>query len=218
MSETKIEKIVYFIRHGQTIGNVSRVFQHPDSPLNERGKKQAEMIAGRVVNLDFEALITSSFLRARETAEIIEKMTGKKAEVSDLFVEGIKPTSINGKSYDDEKANRVWREWEESLYSEGIRVEDGENFSDLVSRADKALSFLLGRPEKSMVVITHGYFLRTIVARVSLGNHLSGDSFRHFQKAVGMENTGLTILRYHENFEEKPSWHLWIYNDHAHLG
>lgn len=106
---------------------------------------------------------------------------------------------------------------EKSLHTHGIRVEDGENFDDLIVRADKALVFLQNMPEQSLVVVTHGYFLRTIVARVLLGELLSGEAFRNIQRTTSMENTGLTVLQYCESFEEKPAWRLWIYNDHAHL-
>ena len=65
--------------------------------------------------------------------------------------------------------------------------------------------------------VTHGYFLRTMVARVLLGAALSGEAFQHFHKVAAIENTGLTVLRYHAGVEEAPCWRLWIYNDHAHL-
>lgn len=212
-----LEKIVYLVRHGQSADNAAPVFQSLDSPLNEIGKHQAGRIADRVSKLSFETLIASPLQRAKETAGVIEKTTGKKPEFSDLFVERIKPASIYGKPFDDEQANIVWREWEKSLYTPNLRVEDGENFGDILSRADKALDFLTHRTEKSMVVVTHGYFLRTIVARVLLDNALSGEAFRNFQRSAGHENTGLTVLRYHGGFEESPRWRLWIYNDHAHL-
>ncbi len=215
--DNKIQKIVYFIRHGQSKDNVAPVFQSPDSPLNEKGKRQAESIAQRVSRLSFDALIASPFERAKQTTEAIAKVTGKKAEYSDLFVERVKPSYINGKPYTDEKANNLWREWEKSLYTPNMRAEDGENFDDLIARADKALTFLKNRTEKSLVVVTHGYFLRTIVARVLLGDLLSGEAFRNIQRTAAMENTGLTVLQYREGFEEKPVWRLWIYNDHAHL-
>ncbi|MBI3589170.1 MAG: histidine phosphatase family protein [Candidatus Liptonbacteria bacterium] len=216
-SKSKIEKVVYFVRHGQSADNVAPVFQSPDSPLNEKGRKQADSIAQRVSKLSFDVLVASPFERAKQTAETIAKATGKQPEYSELFVERVKPTYINGKPYTGGKANELWREWEKSLYTSGMRAEDGENFDDLVARADKALAFLQNRPEQSLVVVTHGYFLRTIVARVLLGELLSGEVFRNIQKTAAMENTGLTVLQYRENFEEKPAWRLWIYNDHAHL-
>src|SRR3989338_8930696 len=77
-SKSKIEKIVYFVRHGQSADNVAPVFQSPDSPLNEKGQQQAESIAQRVSKLSFDALIASPFERAKQTAEAIAKATGKK--------------------------------------------------------------------------------------------------------------------------------------------
>ena len=50
-------KTVYFVRHGQSEDNVAPVFQSPDSPLNEKGKKQADSIAQRISKLSFDALI-----------------------------------------------------------------------------------------------------------------------------------------------------------------
>ncbi len=218
MSDFKVEKIVYFVRHGESEGNTAPVFQSPNSPLSEKGKKQAELIAERVSRLSFEALIASPFERTKQTAEAIMKATGKNIEYSDLFVECVKPTSVDGKSYEDEKANTLWREWEKSQYTPILRVEDGENFDDLLARADKALAFLQERNEKSIVVVTHAFFLRTIIARVLMGEYLSGELLRRFQSVSTMENTGLTVLRYHDRFEEKPMWRFWIYNDHNHLG
>lgn len=107
--ESPTDKIVYFVRHGQSEANALPIFQGPDSPLDEIGKQQAAIIAERVSRVPFEALISSSFPRAKETAQAIGKMTGKQPEYSDLFVERIKPSSINGKPYADEHANLVWR-------------------------------------------------------------------------------------------------------------
>lgn len=128
-------------------------------------------------------------------------------------MERVKPSSLNGKSREEEKAATLWNEWEISLYTPGMRVEDGENFDDLVARADHALDFLKNRKEEKFVVVTHGYFLRMIVARVVLGETFNPVVFKHFQSKISMENTGLSVLKYRNH-----SWRLWIFNDHAHLG
>ncbi len=211
------EKVVYFVRHGQSEGNISPVFQTLESPLSAHGKEQAKRIAERVSKLSFEALIASPLARTKETAEAVSAATGKDIEYSELFVERVKPTRLNGKSYDDPEADKLWKSWENSLYTPGLRAEDGENFDDLISRADEALEYLYTRPEKELVVVTHGFFLRTIIARVLLGETLTPDSFRKLQSSIEMENTGLTVLKYGERYEG-TSWMVWIYNDHAHLG
>lgn len=217
MSENKVEKIVYFVRHGQSEDNVSPVFQSADSPLSEAGRAQAVKIAQRTMHLSFAALLSSPYPRARETAEKIGALTGKTPEFSTLFTERVKPASVDGKPFTDEIAEKIWRAWDASLYTTGVKIEDGENYNDIISRADEALEFLKERKEESLLVVTHGYFLRAVVARVVLGEALSPESFKQFQKVMSMENTGLTVLRYGGAYEEVPAWRLWIYNDHAHL-
>jgi broad specificity phosphatase PhoE len=217
MAKTEVEQVVYFVRHAQSEHNVAPVFQSPDSPLSSTGIRQAERIAERVSRLAFETLITSTFQRARETAQIIARVTRKQPELSELFVERLRPSRTNGKAYTDEKAAAIWRQWDSSFYTPGTRVEDGESSDDLIARADKALVFLSTRPERSFLVVTHSYFLRVILARVLLGYSLNGALLRHFLRGAAMENTGLTVLRYHGAFEEVPRWRLWVHNDHAHL-
>jgi broad specificity phosphatase PhoE len=218
MPNAKILKTIYFVRHGQADCNVDPVFASAESPLSEEGRKQAAYIAERVSKLSFQAIISSTFQRAKETADTIATATGKTAEYSELFVERIKPSYIDGKPHTDEKASKLWEEWQVSLFKSDMRVEDGENYDDLVSRADKALKWLSERTEESLVVVTHGFFLKTIIARILLGQFLSGDTYLNFQKSSAMENTGLTVLHYRQRPGEEPHWRLWIYNDHAHLG
>lgn len=215
--QSSADKIVYFVRHGQSNDNVAPVFQALDSPLSEEGLKQAKFIATRISKVSFDKLISSPLQRTKQTAEEISKVVSKPIEFSDLFVERVKPSSIGGKPYSDPKASQTWRDWEESLVSEGMKVEDGENYQDIIQRTDKALEYLYNQSEKTLVVVTHGYILRTLVARVLLGDTLTPESYKNFQKVASMENTGITVLSYEGAFEQDPCWRLWIYNDHAHL-
>ena len=148
----------------------------------------------------------------------IERATGRQAEFSDLFIERVKPTSINGKPYDDPAALATYESWNDSLYSGGMHIEDGENFDDMVTRVDAALAYLRGRAEHTFVVVTHGFFLRCMIARVLLGDLISGPALLNIQKALTTENTGITVMRYETGFNEGARWRMWIYNDHSHLG
>jgi broad specificity phosphatase PhoE len=64
-------KTVYFVRHGQSEGNVGMYFQGEKSPLTEFGRKQAAFVARRCKGLKIDAIISSSMERAQETAGII---------------------------------------------------------------------------------------------------------------------------------------------------
>lgn len=214
---TKQKKTVYFVRHGQSIDNASPVFQSIASPLSERGIGQAKSIAERLSTIPFETLIASPVKRAAETAGYIADRTNKEIVFSDLFVERIKPDEIDGKPWSDEVATKIWRAWEETLHTPGKRVSNGENYDDIVARADKALAFLEKRPESTIAVVTHGYFLRAIVARVLLGENLTGPIMKYFQEHASVENTAITALNYRDAFEEDYSWRLWTLNDHSHF-
>ena len=185
--------------------------------MSETGRRQAGCLAARVSKLGVQALLSSPLRRAKETAHAIAEATGLEPEYSGLFVERVKPPSINGKPFADEEAHAVWTEWNKSLYTPGMRVCGGENFDDLIARADAALAFLQARAEASMAVITHGYFLRTVVARAVLGEFLSGPMFKRFQRVAGLENTGLAAMRYGELSGGDQGWRVLFYNDHAHL-
>lgn len=198
--------------------NTTPVFQAPDSPLSAKGKEQARYIAHRFSKLSFEKIIASPFERAKQTAEIVAETTGKDIEFSDLFVERIKPTSIYGKPHTDKMAHATWEQWEMSIYNPHLRVEDGENYVDIMTRVDACLNFLRERKEDTLVVVTHGFFLRAILIRVLFGDFLTGELMKKFVRNTAMENTGITALRLHSNLDDHALWRLWIYNDHSHLG
>ncbi len=211
------KKIVYIVRHGQSEDNAAPVFQSYDSPLSDKGKSQAIKLADRTKHLEFDTLISSPQQRAKETAQVISNAAGKDIEFSDLFLERFKPTAIDGKPWDDPVANEIWRKWETSLITPGIKVEDGENFDDIIQRADKALDFLENRDEDSMLVVSHGHFIRTIIARVMLGDGLTGDFLKRFYELASLENTAITVLKFKDAYEEDYRWRLWTLNDHAHF-
>jgi len=217
MSSTELQKIVYIVRHGQSDDNVAPVFQAYNSPLSASGKEQAERLASRIEQLDFEALISSPQERAKQTAQAIALKTNKRVELSDLFIERFKPTSINSKPYDDTQALNTWRDWEKSLLNTGRKVEDGENYDDMIRRADGALDYLQRRDEKSLVVVSHGHFIRTLVARVLLGSEINPMSLKRFYNLISIENTGITVLHFRVAYEESACWRLWSLNDHAHF-
>ncbi len=191
------------------------VHQSSKSTLTPEGETQAEKIAARALSLNFDVLISSPYPRARYTAEKIGRITGKLPEFSDLFIERKKPSSIEGVSLEDKRANAVFQEWHRGFYISGSRVEDAENYEQLINRADLALDFIAQREEENLLVVTHGIFLRTMIARILLGEELTPQAHHSLQNHATMANTGITTLQY---FEDDKLWNLWTYNDLAHLG
>ena len=217
INQDKILKTVYLVRHGQSEHNIAPVYQSQDVKLSSAGRKQAKLIAERISDLKIDTLLASPLPRALETAQIIGQAIGLEPTTSEILVERITPSFIEGKPYEDTEANKLWREWEASFYTPGAHVSDGENYEDFISRIDAALEMFNRQPGESILVVSHGGFIRAIAARAALGQLLTPELMKKFNNTVGIENTGVTVLKYRAGFEDDAKWRLWSYNDHAHL-
>lgn len=214
-------KTVYVVRHSQSEGNTKSIFQPLDSPLSDKGREQATCLAERCSELGIETIFTSPTARAVMTANIIGTHIGASAVESELFQEHKRPSALIGKPLKDDSVQAMEREWIASL-SGGPRVEDSENFNDLRERAGKALDFLIAQPNEKILVVTHGIFLKMVVARAVFGPGLTGAEFLPFLHSFWMENTAFTTLwhgaQYPDGRPVNAEWVLWTWNDHAHLG
>jgi broad specificity phosphatase PhoE len=209
-------KYVYFVRHGESVGNVGNLHSHPDQELTETGHKQAAFIAERCSKLPLQALIASTYTRAQQTAHYISEKTGLSIESSDLFVECKFLSKHWAKPSDDPEAQAALQQIFDNWGKPGYRLGDEENFEDVSSRADAALQLLAERPEEHVGVVTHGLFLRNLVARALFGKELTAQQANVFYWSFRTKNTGLTILLHDEAKKPLP-WTLWVWNDHAHL-
>jgi probable phosphoglycerate mutase len=211
------KKTVYFVRHGESEHNTQPIIQADDSPLSERGHQQAQTVGERLAHLEFDVLVASPTLRARQTAEHIARATGRDIVFSDLFAERRKPTSLESKPWSDEAASTKWLQWEASIYDGGDRIENGENWDDFISRIDNALQYLLDRPEQTIAVVTHGNFLRALTVRALFGDQLNGELLKLFQERARIDNTGASKLLYRDAYNEDFAWQLVTHNDRAHF-
>lgn len=209
-------KKIYFVRHGESEGNVGPLRQSSNTPLTEKGRRQAIFIAERAKKLPVEAIIASPMKRAEETAQIIVEKVGLNLEYSNLFVERRRPSVSLGKPKDDPEMLALEKTIRDNFHSAPYaRHSDEENFEDLRDRAEKALQFLVSRPEQNILVVTHGFFLRIMLAFVTLGASLTGEECGKFIRTFETENTGLTVFEYDK---ERNRWVVLAWNDHAHLG
>lgn len=212
-----MQKVIYFIRHGESDHNKIPVFQPINSRLNNIGREQVNKVSKRFKKVSFDKIITSPINRAVETAEIIAKETGKNIEKSDLFSEMISPVVVHGKSYTDKPAMKIFEKWMKSISDPKIKVKDSENYSDLVKRVDMALDFIKNQKEDSIVVISHGFFIRLLVARIVFGETMTPENFGYFHEHIKSVNTGVTTVKYCEDYTGALGWRLVSYKDSAHL-
>jgi broad specificity phosphatase PhoE len=63
---------LYLVRHGETDWNAAgRLMSYTDGPLNANGEAQAAAVAAALAPVHWDRAISSPFLRARRTAELI---------------------------------------------------------------------------------------------------------------------------------------------------
>ncbi len=213
-------KTIYFVRHGETEGNTGNIFQGESTPLNEKGMHQAERVAERCSRIKIDAIISGALYRQQQTATTISEKIKMPFITSDLFDERRRPTSIVGRSRQDKQAVVVEEAWYRSIFEDGPRVEDGENFDDLKVRAGDALEFLASHSAESVLVVTSGNILHMLGARVIFGERFAQKEFSSLVHALYVTNSGLTLFRYIDDDPDRPShpWRIATWNDHAHLG
>ena len=96
-------KRIYLVRHGETKANLHLYVPGKEEPLNSAGFKQADVLSQRVGQLDFDIIITSDFLRAKQTVKPILEIKKQIVEIMPDFGEMFEPTSLHGLFDNDEK-------------------------------------------------------------------------------------------------------------------
>jgi broad specificity phosphatase PhoE len=197
-----------FLRHGESIGNAQSRWQgQSDYELTEKGRAQANALAKRwkLEHVHFDLAITSTLMRARETAEIVTSALNVKIETDDIWMErdigemeGLTAEEVRKKPkppyvtpYDPIGGN-------------------GEGDWALYLRAGRALHDLLKRPAGSYLVVSHGGLLNQVMnAIVGIAPHAdpSGIRFR-------FENTAFARVIY---VPYQHRWNIDTVNDRGHL-
>jgi broad specificity phosphatase PhoE len=182
------------VRHGESEGNRDRRFTtSPEVELTEIGRQQAHDVARRIKKrFQPELIISSSFLRARQTSAIIAAELNLPIEiVEDIHERDL--GSLRGESYDrlrelvklapdfDPKQGWLWR------------PEGGESYEDVRLRVTAAFDRLRGRfPEHEVVVVSHGGVM------LSMWAHITGE----WKGAHLPPNCGIVLVEHNgEQFE-----------------
>lgn len=206
-------KRVYFVRHGEAEGNALRISQDVHTPLTERGHEQAKVVAERVAQLGIEKIYTSHMGRAIDTGMYIAEVVGIKSEQSEFFGEWLNPTSLRGKSLDSEEY-KIWMDtMKEKISDPDWRYEDYENFSDITRRLEHAVELLENNNFDTILVVSHGKFLRLFLAYILNCKELTTQQYLNIVDSVTIgSNTGITLFEV-----EDKKWKLITWNDLAHF-
>ena len=119
---------IFLIRHGETIGNASRVVQHPTDPLSPRGVAQAERLARRLAREGVARIVSSDYARARTTAECLRRETGAPLSFEPLLQE---------RSFGDLRG-RPYAEIDFDMFGPDYEPPNGESWPVFHARVDRA--------------------------------------------------------------------------------
>ena len=187
-----------FLRHGESVGNVEERFQgQSDFPLTDAGRAQAHTLAERWLRdgTKFDLAVTSSLVRARETAEIVASILKIPLEIDPTWVERDNG-ELSGLTRDEVNERFPEPDFRTPYDSFG---ESGEGDWELYLRAGKAVHELIKRPAGKYLIVTHGGLLNKVmyaILGIPVQANSNGPSFR-------FENTGFSTFQY------VPARHQW---------
>jgi broad specificity phosphatase PhoE len=232
------------IRHGESETNATNTFQagnqYDSDPLTPLGSEDASRLAERLAALPVELIISSSYLRARSTAGAIAKATGAPhivpvwqdsswvdlpaddpdlRDYPSLLREIDVPSELQGLPFHDPRAREIQHAAMAVADQPDGHYSDEENLYDLWRRAEEIRRYLEARPERLIVVVSHGGILKvwlahlmfTAVAGLDTPEHQLA-SYRGFTRLGWWDNTGVLSLR----FSPETGW-LWLMTDIQHL-
>lgn len=185
---------ICFIRHGETDWNIAGKLQgRTDIPLNESGIKQAQACGASLLQNEWDLMITSPLLRAKETGQIIQQKLNIPLYEMASFIE-VAFGDAEGLTYHERDArfpNRDYPNKEtEAMVTErflkGIRTVHQDHTN------------------KNILIISHGAFIKAIFYYFSNGTIGTG--------TTRLTNGSFSTLEINDN-----DTHILDYNTTHHL-
>ena len=200
---------ILLARHGQTEWNAQRRFQgKTDVPLNESGLNEARMLAVRLKNWPVDAIYTSPFSRALETAKIVSDLNVNavrlevRSELEEMSFGNWEKLSVHDVAKNFPGRYEAWKDDPSKVVPPG-----GESFEDVVKRVKPVLDDILNREDREVLIVAHGGVIRAIVVLL-LG--LSPSGIWHMR----LDNCALVGLVLKDG---KASLLFWNDTHHLHL-
>jgi broad specificity phosphatase PhoE len=159
---------LYIIRHGQTDYNAKGIVQGKgvNQPLNSLGRMQAAAFYEAYKHIAFDALFSSSLLRAQQTiapfasGDIPHQSMSELDEISWGEWEGDMTTHETDKAFFD--LTESWKRGETNK-----KVMGGESPEDLRQRQLKFLAYLETTSYQRVLIATHGRFIRAFMCTLA---------------------------------------------------
>lgn len=196
------------VRHGETEGNVSQVWQGAlDAPLTARGQQQVAATAARLAQLHTERPIdvfyVSPLSRAQSTADAIAQATG----LTPITEPGLREFGLGdweGRSLQElREIENLWVRWDADP---AFAPPNGESPLLFNQRAIQILMTLAEQHVgQTLLVVTHGGFISSVLA-----TWLGADA--RDWRTFDAHNCAISVL-----VQENTGWRGELVNDISHL-
>jgi broad specificity phosphatase PhoE len=191
-------KLIYFVRHGETINNAMHIKQGSKGPLSPKGKEQAYETAKRFPTGKGrpDLIVASPYERTRETAEIIGKVLNMKVKYSDLLVERRNPSGIVGHEAGETEVRRVLDQMDKSYHPDDLRM-----------------AYIKSRRAKRIIMVTHSRFLKMVASYMEYGDELTASEYNTLSYFNPIDNASMCICSYTHHWFKKDEWKVLVWND-----
>jgi len=173
---------IYVIRHGEASSN------EPDAPLTEVGQKQAQQLAeflSRFTNNENSRLISSPYLRASKTAEIVA------ARINQTFS---KDKRLQERNIGDYQGSNLFKDLKNHFSDTNHRFPNGESNGEVRVRAISLIDEIRHDNQHPTFLFTHR------LTMMILFNYY--DQNWDFDKGVSITNPDVYELQF---VDERPS-------------
>lgn len=209
---------IYLVRHGQSTGNGKGQFgQDITAELTELGKSQAQKLANRFIkdNIVFDRAVSSSYVRAADTARIIVAAIDHKEPLymTSALVE-YSPGKWRGKKISEVMSDpkqitplanlAMWYRFPGGDSLIEVQGRAVSYLQDYVLHEPKVLE-AAGKAPVNVLIVSHGHVIRTLLQSI-----MSFD--QSFMWKLDIDNCCINHLVYSDR-----GWNVKSINDTAHL-
>ena len=201
---------VYFVRHGETRGNLAKRHQAENTPLDDDGRQQAAALQSWVQKLQPNKVIASPYVRTLETARIMLTGTNLIPETDPTFIELERPRSIYGRYRKDPRALWYLAAWYLGWAGGDGTGPKGESYAVFRARLRRARAELEALHDNTcIVIVSHSVFISFFCEHLCYGTPMPPwRAVIVFLKLLRLKNGSVTHLQFDPKAGEECGWRL----------
>ncbi len=184
---------IYLIRHGETYANENSQFAgFWDVELNERGKIQAEIVAGKLKDIEFDKIFVSDLQRAKDTCDAI----ARNRTVTPIVSENLREMNFGnweGLKFQEikEKDPELLQQWFDDY--KHFKVPNGESTAEMYHRVTQFFKSVVSdyniEDDVNLLFVAHGGVIQSLLS------YLCYDALEGYWR-FHIENCGVNRIEY----------------------